>query len=68
MTKTTQFGIKSAISYLERIVEICEDSTVIDLTADENETPEEPKENSGWALGVIWQKTRAAIEILERMD
>jgi len=68
MTKPSQFGIKSAISYLERIVEICEDSVVIDLTADENEIPEGLENNSGRALGVIWQKVRAAIEILERMD
>ena len=65
MTKPAQFGIKSALSYLERIVEICEDQIVTDLEADENDTM--PESMNGWCLGIIWQKTKAAIEILESM-
>lgn len=66
MAKISQFGIKSALSHLERIVEICEDQVVTDLSADENDTM--PENMNGWALGVIWQKTKEAIEILERLD
>lgn len=65
MKQISQFGIKSALAHLERIVEICEDQIVTDLEADENDPM--PENMSGWALGVIWQKTRAAIEILERL-
>lgn len=66
MKQVSQFGIKSALAYLERIVEICEDQIVTDLNADEND--QTPSDMNGWALGVIWQKTKAAIEILERLD